>query len=461
MSVYKPCDIRGPIEELTPELYYRWGCVLGSLLPEGARCVTGGDVRPSTREFLPALEKGLCDTGAHVVSTGIQPTPIVYFVKRTLPAHACAIVTASHSPADVNGLKWMIGDLPPDEDDVKQLRQLAETADWSVRRKGTVETYDPIQQYGDWLRNNFHLANDERLLSVILDFGNGCWANCGARLYTSVFPKFAVKSINSHPDGIFPSRVPDCSKPEHMKQLAEKVLEYHADLGIAFDGDGDRVGFVDETGTPLVAEEATYILIQSFGGDFSGGRFVYDLKFSDTIPAAARAAGASPIPERSGHTFIRSRMIQEDALFGAEISGHYFYRELNYGDDGLFTACRLTAYLTRTGIPFSKLRENAPKPFITPDIRLEVQPDAHAFVERVKRLFADLPLSFVDGVRVDFPTGWALARPSVTENKVTFRFEGTSQENLGKTIAFFTERLKELREPLQPLLAKHSAPTEP
>ncbi len=448
MSVYKPCDIRGPLTELSSEMYYTWGRLIGNTLATGAHCVTGGDIRPSSREFLAALEKGLKDAGIHVLSLGIVPTPIVYFMKRTYTADAAAIVTASHSPPNTNGLKWLIGCIPPQEEDVRQLEEMSKRELPNLRAGGTIETLDPMPHYLNWLKGCFFDDTQDVIRRIVIDFGNGCWALGGSRYVKMTFPQTDLVSIHDIPDGTFPSRVPDCSKPEHLHLLSKAVTETNADIGFAFDGDGDRVGFVDEEAVPLSPEESTFALLQSFSQSLKNTKFVYDIKFSDTIAEAASNLGASPIPERSGHTFIRARMIKEDATFGAEISGHYFYKALGYGDDGMYSACRLVHYLKQKKLRLSDLRKRAPKPHITQDIRLEVRPDVQTFMKEIKGKFSDMPLGSVDGLRVNFPNGWALARPSVTESKITFRFEGKTQQDLEDTIRAFASRVPAVQDQL-------------
>ena len=227
---------------------------------------------------------------------------------------------------------------------------------------------------------------------------------------------------------------------------------YHqrACLGIAFDGDGDRVAFVDNDGNTLSAEEATWVLLQSLGPGLPGERFVYDLKFSDRVAEAARQLGAEPLVERSGHAFVRSRMLETKARFGAEISGHYFFRDLAGGDDGLFAACWMIAYLARSaGKSLAELRRECPPVFMTPDLRVPMDASEHAAViDRVRRLWRKYPQSEIDGVRVNFPEGWALVRGSVTEPALSFRFEAGDWDGLGKLVRRFSSALVEVGESL-------------
>jgi phosphomannomutase / phosphoglucomutase len=446
LSIYKPCDIRGDAEtQLSPALYRNWGRSLGLRLISGSSFMVGGDVRVSTPQFLAALIEGLCDAGLAVTNLGILPTPMIYFAAGSRNAAGCAVVTASHNPPHINGLKWMLGDLPPSEEDVQALRTQAEGGIGTVgsRSGGSLKNEEVSSEYREWLEHARHPEDRLPVLTAVLDPGDGCWAGRALPYLQQVFPEMRFSAIHDRPDGTFPHRSPDCSHRKNLSRLADAVCERRADLGIAFDGDGDRAAFVDDRGTVLTAEQATWMLLQSFGRDLEGRSVILDIKFSDRMAEAARALGAVPVAERSGHAFIRTRMMQTGAVFGAEISGHYFYDILRGGDDGLFSAVRMIRYLAQTGRQFSALREACPAIFMTPDLRLAVE-DRQAVIEQVRATFARYPQRLADGVRVDFPDGWVLLRSSVTEPKLTLRFEGTSPKGLDAVVRRFCAHLPAL-----------------
>ena len=450
MSIYKPCDIRGLAgTELTAELYRRWGLALGAQVGAAAKFVVGGDVRASTPEFLDALVKGLCQAGVDLVDLGPLPTPMIYYAKRRLKAAGCAIVTASHNPAEVNGLKWMIGDRPPSQQDVRALRRAAEQrAKRNSRRPTKSRRLDVTFDYVAWLQETW-IDAPPMPRPVVLDAMHGAWARRARRYLQAVFPHSIFWAIHDEPDGSFAGRVPDCSQAELLEELSHAVYQQRAALGIAFDGDGDRVAFVDDDGNPLTAEEAAWVLLQSFAGELEGERFVYDLKFSDRVAEAARRLGAEPLVERSGHAFLRKRMLAARARFGAEISGHYFFRELDGGDDGLLAACRMIAYLARSGKSLSRLRGECPEVFVTPDLRVGVKArQSQALIRQVQASFAKYPQTGIDGVRVEFPDGWAGVRSSVTEAALTFRFEAADWPGLSKLVWRFSRSLPEIGDAL-------------
>ncbi len=447
MSIYKPCDIRGEAAtELTPELYRSWGRALGQQVEAKAKFVVGGDVRDSTPEFLSALVEGLCQAGLDVVDLGCLPTPMIYYAKRRLRAAGLAIVTASHNPPGINGLKWMVGDHPPTPEQVEMLRGEAQTdRAGPTGRPGTASrSLDVSFDYVAWLQETWVKARQVRR-RVVLDPRHGCWAARARRYLQAIFPHCLFSAIHDTPEAQFAGRSPDCSRPELLHELSDAVYRERAHLGIAFDGDGDRIAFVDDEGTPLTAEEAAWILLQSFGPELEGQPFVYDLKFSDRIPEAAARFGAVPAVERSGHAFIRSRMLRTGALFGAEISGHYFFRDLTGGDDGLFAACQMIAYLARCKVSLADLRRVCPPVYMTPDLRVHVEPArAGHLIEEVRSAWAEYPQTLIDGVRVTFPDGWALVRSSVTEPAVTFRFEAADWPKLHELARRFCDALDTL-----------------
>jgi phosphomannomutase len=477
VSIYKPCDIRGRADdELSAEQFERWGFALGGRLAPGAKFVVGRDVRDSSPHFAAALMNGLCRAGLDVVDLGELPTPMVYYAKQRISAAGCAIVTASHNPAEINGLKWMLGDRPPTPDDVAAMGKESTSGQWPVAsgqkvakpdspNSRTPESPNPKSQilnpsgprpldvsfdYVAHLQETFVDSLAARL-HLVLDPMHGCWARKARRYLHAIFPQCLITAIHDEPLPDFGGRQPDCSRTENLAELSDAVYHQRAHLGAAFDGDGDRLALVDGEGVVLNPEEAVLALMDSLGMRMRGAGFVHDVKFSDQVPDAARRLGVEPLAERSGHAFIRARMIESSAAFGAEMSGHYFHRELQGGDDALYTLCRLVARLARDDLSLAELRRRCPPLHITPELRLAV-PDGERdkILSDIRAAWAAFPQQTIDGARIDLPGGWVLVRPSVTEDALTFRFEGLDWHALDDLIERFCASLpSELGEKLR------------
>jgi phosphomannomutase len=451
VSIYQPCAIRGDAAtELSPELYETWGYVLGRRLPPLAKFVVGGDMRASTPAFLAALVDGLCQAGLDVVDLGLLPAPMIYYARRRLAADGCAIVTGGHEPAQRNGLKWMLGDRPPLPDDVAALQRSMKEAlpDRRDRSRSEPRTLDISFDYVASLQETFveSLAAQQH---VVVDPMHGCWAGKARRYLHAVFPQCLFSTVRDTVDAQFDGHPPDCSRASDLNELSDAVYRERAHLGVAFDGDGDRIALVDNEGVTLNAEETTWVLLQCLGDELHGQRFVYDVKFSDRIAEAARQLGAEPLAERSGHAFLAARMGDSGAVFGAKLSGHYFYRAIEGGDDALYTACRLIAHLARSEQSLAELRRACPPVYMTPELRIPVPPAVQPqVIEQVRTAWAQFPQRAVDGVRVDMPGGWALVRSSVTGPALTFRFEGLDWHALDDLVERFCQSLPDLGDEL-------------
>jgi phosphomannomutase len=447
VSIYQSCDILGrDNSELSPELYRRWGYALGMQIPENAKFVVGGDLRTTTLEYQAALIEGLCHAGLDVVDLGILPTPIIYHAKRRLRADGCAIVTASHHPAGTNGLQWMLRDHPPTPSEVEILRIAAEKSPSLSDRSETVpRTLDISFDYVANLQETFVEAMESNL-HVVLDPMYGSWSGKVRRYLHAIFPQCLFTTLRDEPEDRFAEETPDCSMPQLLVDLSEMVYRERADLGIAFDGDGDRVTLVDNHGVVLTPEESACVLLETFPAtQWHNQSFVHDEKFSDKLPDRAKELGVAPLVERCEPAFLRARMLESGALFGAEINGHYFYQALEGGDDGLYTACRLIAFLAQDGRTLSDLLRKCPTVFITPDLRLTVPAESQpAILERLRSDWASFPQRMLDGLRIDTPAGWMIVCPSAAEATLSFRFESFDWPALDHLVARFCKTLPDL-----------------
>jgi len=444
-SIFKACDIRGLYgSQLDEPTAYAAGCAAGSEIDGGA-VVLGGDVRPSTPALKKAVAEGLAAAGCKVLDIGIVPTPVAYFAKRFLQTDHVVIVTASHNPPEYNGIKLMLNNQPTIPAGIGRLVDRIDRRDYR-EGNGSIEAISVRDAYHAWLSEEFGDAFG-RPLRVLVDAGNGCYADWAPpiidRLGHDVVP------LHCTPDGRFPDRDPNPAVLANLERTCDVVRDVGVDLAVAFDGDGDRVVLIDELGRPVEADRLGVFFVHHVLHHLDSVKVVYDLKCSDILRREVDALGGQACMERSGHSFIRSRMMAEQAHFGVEISGHIFFRELDYGDDGLYTALLAARICSHAERPLSQLIDDIPVPIITRDIRVHLPEDIRAgMVEQFRAAFPDLPATTVDGVRLDWPDGWALCRASVTEPVITLRFEADTLGRLKELLGDVGQAIPELTEAL-------------
>jgi phosphomannomutase / phosphoglucomutase len=424
VSIFKDCDIRGVYgEELDDDTGLRLGKALGRHLA-GRTVVVGGDLRPSTPALKGALIEGLAWSGCRVIDVGSVPTPTLYYAKRALDAHSAVMVTASHNPARYNGFKLMIGDRPITPEALGDLaRVMAEGV--FVPGPGTVREERVAPAYADALVRSYPGLSRRR---VVVDAGNGSMWDLAPDVLKRAGQQ--VEPLFCEPDGSFPHRNPNPAVPAHLSALRQRVCELGADLGIAYDGDGDRVVFVDERGEVQPPDRVLVLFVRHALAEHPGGAVVYDLKASSVVAEETLSAGGQPLMERSGHAFIKARLLDEGAVLGGEVSGHYFFGEIG-GDDALYATLYYLRVLDAMGLSSSRALATVPAYPITPDIRVPCPPEeADAILVELERGLSDRPIDRLDGVRVRFEHGWALARRSVTEPLITLRIEAHTSEEL-------------------------------
>ncbi len=426
MSIYKPCGIHGDAaRELNADLYRCWGRSLGSELAPNAKFVVGGDTRGSTPKFLDALVEGLCQAGSDVVNLGQIPTPMICYARHRLNADGCAIVTGSHEVANINGLKWMIGNRPPMPDDVYALQVAAENPTRSPpdRPHSEPRTIDISFDYVANLQETWVDAMGAQL-HLVIDPMHGSWSGKARRYLHAIFPQCLITAINDSPLPDFDGQTPDCSRWQHLNDLCDAVYRERAHLGLAFGGDGVQLALVDNQGMTLTDEETAWILMETLGKAMRNERFVCGLSFSDHIGQRAKQLGAEPIPERNGQAFLLKRMSAANALFGAELGGHYYFRDMQGCDDGFYAACRLIAFLSQSEKTLAQWRWECPPMYITPELQIPATLQSQArIMENIRQEWSSFHQQVFDGMRIDTPGGWFLVRPSAADSALTFRFE--------------------------------------
>ena len=434
MSIYKDCDIRGVYPgEIDEAEVYRAGRALATLHP-GARVAVGGDIRLSTPALKAALIDGLVASGAHVVDVGTIPTPALYYALSRPGLDGGATVTASHNPAQYNGVKFMFGDMPVTRAVMNEVREVARSGNF-IEGNGSIERRDLAREYMDALAGRFTAP---RPLRVVVDAGNGAMGEIAPAVLRRC--GYAVTELFCEPDGRFPGRDPNPAEYGHLTAVCARIPEAGADFGVAFDGDGDRAVFVDERGRVMQNEKSLVLFIRRLLKD-RPTPVVYDQKSSSVVKRATVEMGGTPVPERSGHAFIKRRFLEVGAAIAGEVSGHFFFGELGY-DDGLFAALTMAELLAESNEKLSALSDEIVCPPITPDLRVHCPYDQQdACIQRLVDQAAamDCRVSRLDGVRLEFDDGWLLLRKSVTAEQLTVRAEADTPERLREILSLAAE----------------------
>ena len=430
-SIFRAYDIRGKFGGgITPEVAETLGRAFGTYIQNttgGNEIAAGRDGRASGPELKAALMHGLASTGCTVYDIGMSTSPALYFAVGHWNLPGGVNVTGSHNPPDENGFKLVgEGNRPIAGDEIQRVKEVIDAGDFRSG-DGKVVERDVMRQYFDWLRRHTTLS---RPLRVAVDTGNGV-----AGLYAPPLLKELgcdVIELHTELDDTFPHHLPDPQMPENVVDLQAKVRESGADIGLAFDGDGDRLGVIDERGERHEADYVLAVLARGLLAEQPGATIIVDIKSSQPVVDDIRAHGGKPVPWRTGHSFIKMKMREAQAPLAGEASGHLFYKENFYSDDALFAACQLLTILTKGDAPLSQLFAAIPHWFASPELRVPCSDETKWDV--IAAVAADLrdryPSDEIDGIRVTFPDGWALVRASNTGPNLTMRFEARSAERL-------------------------------
>ena len=418
MSIYKECDIRGVFgEQLDASEAVLIGKSIGTILG-GKTVVVAGDARNSTRELKEQLISGLISCGCPVIDIGTVATPVLYFAKGFLKTAGSIMVTASHNPAQYNGFKLTLGKMPVKPEDIAMVAKLVKSQEFlNVEKQGSLAHKDIRQNYTDYLKK---LVSNTKALRIVVDCCNGAASEIAPQLLKELGHE--VIELFCSFDGSFPNRDPNPSTEENLGVLKAKVLAEKADLGIAFDGDGDRAVFVDNKGRFCEAEKSFVVLLNHYLKENSS-TVVYDAKSSSIVKKTIEKLGSRPIMERSGHAFMKTTFLKTNSILAGEVSGHYFFRELGF-DDGIYAAIKMAEIVAESEKTMAELIDDIEPTVITPDIRIGMSPERVASILVYLKDYANkYQASFLDGVRIEFPKGWILVRRSVTEPCITIRLE--------------------------------------
>ncbi|MDP3346385.1 MAG: phosphomannomutase/phosphoglucomutase [Hydrogenophaga sp.] len=430
-SIFKAYDIRGIVPStLTEAVAEALGLAFGTVaMRQGERTVAvGRDGRLSGPSLSAALIRGLVATGVEVIDVGLATTPMTYFAANTLCSSGIQ-VTGSHNPKDYNGFKMVLGGRAIYGEDIQELRRIIEAESHQLADGGSVRQVDVLQAYTDRIVGDVKLA---RPMKIVVDCGNGVAGASAPALFRALGCE--VIELFSEVDGNFPNHHPDPSKPENLQDVMRTLRETDAELGLAFDGDGDRLGIVTKEGNNIYPDRQMILFAQDVLSRVPGGNIIFDVKCSQRLAPAIEAAGGVAHIYKTGHSLIKARMKELDSPLGGEMSGHIFFKERWFGfDDGSYAGARLLEILSRS--PNASDMLNAlPTSFSTPELNVAcAEGEPHAVVEKLVALAqfdAPAKISTIDGVRVDWPDGFGLIRASNTTPVLVLRFEGHTPEAL-------------------------------
>ncbi|HOB66963.1 phosphomannomutase/phosphoglucomutase [Ottowia sp.] len=436
-SIFKAYDIRGttpttlnePVAEAVGLAFGTQAMALGE-----KTVAVGRDGRLSGPALSAALMRGLVAAGVEVIDIGLATTPMLYFAAHTLCSSGIQ-VTGSHNPRDDNGFKMVLAGRAIYGDDIQALRRMIEAESWQRRAGGSVRTHDVLPAYRERIVGDIQLA---RPMKIVVDCGNGVAGASAPGIFRALNNGTGCEVIElfSEVDGNFPNHHPDPSKPDNLRDVIRALQETEAELGLAFDGDGDRLGIVTKDGQNIFPDRQMMLFAQDVLSRVPGGTIVYDVKCSQRLAPAIQQAGGVPLMHKTGHSLVKARMKEVDSPLGGEMSGHIFFKERWFGfDDGTYAGCRLLEILSRSADPSAVLNA-LPTSHSTPELNVPcAEGEPHRLAAELQALAAGAfsapaQVSTIDGLRVDWPDGFGLIRASNTTPVLVLRFEGQNDAAL-------------------------------
>lgn len=442
-AIFRAYDIRGIVKDaLTPDTVELIGRAFGSEAAERnqQRVVIARDGRLSSPELAAALARGLQAAGRDVIDIGLVPTPVLYFATHELNTGTGVMITGSHNPPEYNGLKMMVAGDALHGDDIQRLRERIEAGKFVSGNGGYVEQ-DIV---GAYVKRIVDDADIQHPLNIAVDCGNGAASEVAVRLF---------KALNLNPvelfctiDGTFPNHHPDPSKEENLQDLRKAVLEKNLELGLAFDGDGDRLGVVDGGGNVIWPDRQMILFSTDILERKPGSTIIFDVKCSTHLKNAIAEHGGKPVMSKTGHSIIKAKMKETHAALAGEMSGHIFFKERWYGfDDGLYTAVRLLEILSKSDRSPQEVFASLPNSVNTPELNIKFAAEGkhYAFIDAFTKSarFPGAEVITIDGLRADFPDGWGLVRASNTTPSLVLRFEAENETALKRIEDAFREQI--------------------
>ena len=440
-NIFRAYDIRGVVTtDLRPDIVFLIGRALATLYPTCQQVVVGRDGRLSSQDLADQLIAGLRAGGTDVIDVGEVPTPVLYYATHALKTGSGLMVTGSHNPPEYNGIKMVMAEKTLFGDLIQEIFNCIQTNDFCTG-SGALEKIDVLDDYVSVINQDITL---QRPLKIAIDCGNGVAGPAALKLFAQLGCE--VTPLYCDVDGTFPNHHPNPSELDNLKDLISTVGEKQLDLGLAFDGDGDRVGIVDETGEVLYADRQMMLYAEDVLSRNPGAEVIFDVKSSRNLARHIEQAGGKATMWKTGHSFIKNKMKETGALLAGEMSGHIFFKERWFGfDDGLYSAARMLEILTTQGLTASQRFALLPNDVSTPEITLKLDEDGaqHRFVEKfvAEATFEGAQLTTIDGVRADFNYGWGLVRASNTTPAIVIRFEAVNSDKLAQLQRDFKKQL--------------------
>ena len=439
-SIFKAYDIRGIVDVgLTTDAAYWIGRALGAEAAQRGEqhIYVARDGRLSGPKLVEALSRGLLEAGRDVTDLGMVPTPVLYYAAYELGSGSGIMVTGSHNPPEYNGLKMVLGGTTLSGDDIQALRRRIESGDLN-HGNGKQDSADVVAQYIARITGDVKLA---RPMKIIVDCGNGVPGAVAPPLLRALGCE--VTELFCDVDGNFPNHHPDPSKPENLQDLIRVLREQHADIGLAFDGDGDRLGVVTPKGNVVWADRQMMLYARDVLSRNPGAEIIYDIKCTTNLAKVIAAAGGRPTMWKTGHSFVKAKLKETGAALAGEMSGHIFFKERWYGfDDALYTAARLLEILSKDARPVDEIVDELPDTVNTPELNLQTaEGENHPLVHKLVAAahFPDATLTTIDGLRVDFADGFGLVRASNTTPCLVIRFEAQDEAGLERIQEHFRQ----------------------
>ena len=443
--IFREYDIRGKVkDDFPPEVVLNLGKAFGTFIKRsgGQEIALSGDVRLSTPSLIEQFKAGVLSTGIDVINIGILPTPVNYYSMFKLDVAGAVQITGSHNPPEFNGFKMSLNKKSVFGDSIQDLREIIEKEDFE-RGEGDEAPYNILRDYKKMISSKINL---DKKLKVVLDCGNAAGAVCAPEIFRNF--NIDLEELYCDVDGIFPNHHPDPTVKKNLNDLIEKMKTGRFDVGIAFDGDADRIGVVDEKGDVIWADQLMALFLPEIISP--GDEILFDVKCSKSLEEMITKYGGKPIMWKTGHSLVKQKMLELDCKFGGEMSGHIFFADDYFGyDDGIYVAARLLQTLSSSSKTLSELTDELPKYFSTPEMRLEAKSDEDKFriSEIAVKYFTDnYNCSTVDGVRINFDEGWGLVRASNTQPVIVCRFEATSVEKMDEYKNLVLSKLNEIGE---------------